>query len=186
MKKKINLLVSRQDSVLIVKKVRFIRNIITVISLSTLILLLFFLFFLFLFNSETKSLMTKKEALLEEIKDNALIDKKIELFTQYANEINILKQSDVNFLPYYKILIDSLSSATESAQLSSITVDNKRNVAMKLNFISYDSLMSFTNVLQSQEFLNKFQSLNLESFSLLNGDMINYSLIVKGTFVPIK
>lgn len=188
MKKKINLLTSHEDRTLLLKKLLLMRLIVIISSIFSVILFCFILFISYKQNGEMKQLYDEKEKFMKEIVKMAEKEKKLEKIEIYSKQLEKLLNSDINFLPYYRILADSLNASTESAQLSSISIDNKKNVTMKLTFNSYDSMLSFINSLQSKEFLDKFSSLNLESFTLneKSSSKANYTLLIKGAFKPIS
>lgn len=180
MRKKINLILSKKDyykKELIFKYFRFIT-----ISLGffVLVLILIMVNTGFGLNSDLEVVQKEKELILSE-----LIKKKEEqVQLSYVQEkdtlVNNAILNDVNFVPYYNELKSYLPIASGSASIDSIDFDNKQNFKLTISFFDYEKFNSFLAYLEDKKFLDIFEKLVLDSFSISEEKNNNYKLVLIG------
>ena len=182
-KKRINLLGSRFEYLQIEKQFYYVR-------LLTVVLFFAFLFIFLLTNlrllEDKKQLdqtFAQKKVLLENQQENVKEEAKIKLlFNKHQDIQNFLKE-DSHFLPYYQLLIASLKIATPEPALLSFKVDNQKNTEFILGFSNFDQMIKFLSFIENEDFLNKFETLVLNGFSL---DTSKMELLFKGKFISLK
>lgn len=117
---------------------------------------------------------------------NAEVKTGINYFNQKNNLLSDILKNDVNFLPYYNKLNEFIPVSTEEATISNVNFDNKRQIGFTLNFNSYEEFVGFLGALQDKSFLEIFDKLTLESFSIREGELVKYSLQLVGTMKPLE
>ncbi len=163
----------------------------TIKTVSFVLVLLVFLLTSVLFllrtsvRSEYTKLETQKANLLTLILRRKTTENEAIYFNQKSTYFNTNLKEDVNFLPYYRNLQKYLELASNSASIESIDYDNKRNVSMVLKFNDYESFYSYLSSLQDPVFLNLFETLRLDSFSITEAKVSNYNLSFTGKFKEI-
>jgi len=180
-KKRINLFGSRFEYLQIEKQFYYIR-------LLTVVLFFAFLFIFLLTNlkllADKKQLdqaFAQKKFLLENQQENVKEEAKIKLL--FNKHQDIQKKEDAYFLPYYQLLIASLKTATPEPDLLSFKVDNQKNTEFILGFSNFDQMIKFLSFIEKEDFLNKFETLVLNGFSLNPSKM---ELLFKGKFISLK
>jgi type II secretory pathway component PulL len=151
-----------------------------VLLFSTLLIYLTF----FKKKADLDSLIKEKNNINKEIsaksqnftKLNAIIDR-YELLGKYLKE-------DANFLPYYTLLISSLSESTNSAKIEAFKIDKQRNTQFTVSFNNFIELMNFFKLIESKKFLDNFEILSLKKFNLISDSLLiqNYQLVFNGKF----
>ncbi|MCL4375007.1 hypothetical protein M1523_04070 [Patescibacteria group bacterium] len=132
--------------------------------------------------NDLKSLEEEKSQLLNELiadKDN---EAKLNYFEVKSGQLNTFTKDDTQFVPYYKALNETLSQASDSSYLDSITIDKNKNTKFSVKLVDFNSLMGFIRYVESDKFKNQFSSLVLTSFSLSDTDKRDYQLTFSGQF----
>lgn len=145
---------------------------------------------------EYKTLLDKKEEYLKLLSSKQDLDKKVVYFNEKSSAFaNILNQ-DVNFLPYYDLLLSHIPISSDSASLSQINFDNQKNIKFSLNFTdTYVFLKNFENF-KNENFLKIFNELTLSAFTISEGDKTKetvsenksnkFSILFTGKLKPIS
>jgi hypothetical protein len=186
MTKDINLLTKKKDYENKEKVFRFFRK----ISIISGFLIVALLLIIFLFQQKIKTqyqeLLSKKEQKLNQLLQKKEIEKKMLYINEKSISFKKNLQEDVSFLPYYHILLGHFPISSESANIKLIVYNNKRDVELLLNFYNYQDLYQSLGRLEEEKFLNLFDHLSLNSFSLSEEKMKSYQLTLKGKFKPIE
>jgi len=91
-------------------------------------------------------------------------------------------KNDVNFLPYYKLLRETISYSTTAAVIDNVVIDKNRNVNFDLLFPNYNSFINFFKFAESDSFLGKFKELTLNNFVANEKNLNKYKLSFTGVF----
>jgi len=182
-KTRINLLSNSLEYIKIEKQFYYLR-------LITIVLFFIFIFIFLIVNitlyfdkKQIDNLIIQKKVLLENQKKNIFDETKIKIiFNKYQNFKKFLN-NDANFLPYYELLVSSLKTATPEPVLLSFKVDKEKNTEFILGFNNIETMIKFLNFIENENFLNKFENLLLDGFSL---DESKMELSFKGKFISIK
>ena len=97
-------------------------------------------------------------------------------------------QDDARFIPYYELLVATLQESSQSATLKDFTIDKSRALQFKLAFNTFDEMSRSFQFIESNDFKQNFESLDLVGFlgqgaSDKNGS--RYELSFKGVFKKI-
>jgi hypothetical protein len=133
---------------------------------------------------EIENLIMKKNTVLKKINSKSQDFSNLNaLINRYELLIKNLKE-DANFLPYYTLLISSLSESTDSARIKKIKIDKQRNIEFIIDFENFNDLMNFFKLIESKKFLDNFEYLSLKNFNLITNSLLiqNYNLVFKGKF----
>jgi predicted RND superfamily exporter protein len=185
MKKHINLLIQRKDYK---KKERFFywfRKVTFALGFITILILLAILINNQKVKNQYASLLSKKEAILQELSRKKEIEKQVVYVNEKSNFLDKVLNEDVNFLPYYRALKAYLPISTSSADIGSIKYDKAKRVEFLLNFSNYNDLYDSLSNFESEEFLKLFEELTLNSVNLSETKAKNYQLSLKGKFKDI-
>lgn len=149
-------------------------------------------------SAEYKSLLAKKEEYLKELSSKQDLEKKVAYFNQKSSAFTSILNQDVNFLPYYNLLLSHMPIAisSDSAALSQINFDNQKNIQFSLNFNDpYVFLNNFEDF-QNENFLKIFDELTLSEFTISEGNKAketasedknaNFSISFTGKLKPIS
>ena len=134
---------------------------------------------------ERARLLSQKERLLSELLNKRDIEKKVIYFNDKSVEFENILAKDVNFLPYYRLLVNYLPISTGSAEIESMKYENEKNVSFTLNFSDYDVFYDSLNNLEDLAFLKIFERLSLEEFSITGESTNNYKVSFSGKFKPV-
>lgn len=188
MKKRINLLGIKRE------KKFFYSN--KLIFYTTVLGFIFFIIFLYLSNlqvnlrKQLNNLNNDKQANLNYLLENKDTEAKLRYFKTKQTQLNRYIQDDVNFLPYYSLLKETISTSSESAAIGSIIIDKNKETEFVVNFSDYPSIINFLNYAEAEEFLKNFTKLSLTNFDLLaeegRDSYKSYELKFKGKFKPIN
>jgi len=182
-KKRINLFGSKIEYFKIEKQFYYIRVFTVVLFFVFLFIFLFINIKLISYKKQLYTLFAQKKVLLENQQENVNEEAKIKiLFNKHQNIKNLLKE-DAHFLPYYELLISSLKTATPEPNLLSFKVDKQKNTEFILGFSNFDQMIKFLIFIENEDFLNKFETLVLNGFSLNQSKM---ELSFKGKFISLK
>ena len=133
------------------------------------ILFVFFNIFSFVILSKQQKKLKSLDALRKQYLDFLIKNNEIEAkFIFYKNknqEFNKIIANDVNFLPYYRVLNDSLRSATSSALLNALTINKDRSTDFSIQIENYETAFQFIKYAETDNFLKNFEALTLVEFS---------------------
>lgn len=136
-----------------------------------------------------QELTNEKQQLFQFIIDNKDNEASNAYFLIKKGQLKKFLNDDARFLPYYKVLNDSIFQATASASVQSIVIDKTRGTEFMINFPDYTSMYKFVKYVESDEFLKNFQTLTLRSFSLNTGSantFKGYQLSFEGQFETLS
>lgn len=184
MKKHINLLKQKKDYLqkeLLFKKFRYL-----VFGLSVLVILLLVIFFIFEINQNKRylNLLNEKEMLLQSLLSKKEMEKNVLYFNQKIAAFAEIRQQDVNFFPYYQLLLTNFPFSTATATLTAFDLNNKREIKFTLNFSDFENFYQALEKLEDKKFLRLFERLTLQGISLKEGEAKNYQLTLTGKFIP--
>jgi len=182
-KKRINLLQSRYDYQKIEKIFFYIRY------------LTFFLIFIFIiifilvnltnisYKKEIDGLYSKKIELIKELNNYINEEAKINIFQNKYQAFSEFLNEDARFLPYYYLLTSSLKSATPEPTLVSFKINKEKYTEFTLSFSNFEQIINFFNFIEDENFLDKFENINLDGFSSTESKT---ELTFKGKFISLK
>lgn len=187
-KTRINLIVNREDYQKYEKYFRYLR--ISLIALAVIFFVTFFTFFTIIKNkSDNKErLELKKRTLLEYLKQRTNDSAKVNYIEKKYHDLSVFLEDDAYSSPYYSLLNSALNESSESAKLKSFTIDKDRAVDFTIKFTDINQLRSFFKFIESQNFLDKFESISLKSLSIYGATDVqeeNYELSFTGKFIPL-
>lgn len=186
MKKYINLLTKKKDYQKKEKIFFLLRKISIFFSFLVLVLLLATFLFEQKLKNQYQQLLSKKETLLTQLLSKKELEKKVVYLNNKGAIFDKILTQDVNFLPYYKILVDYFPISSDSATIESVTFNNKKETELVLNFFNYQDLYDSLSHLEDEKFLSLFEELYLDWLNLTEEKTRNYQLTLKGKFKPIK
>lgn len=178
---------SRQKKYLRVEDI-FLRLRILILFLGVFILVLNAIFFavligkkkqLDLFNTE------KKNALLF-LSLNKEAEAKFIFFRSKEKQIATFLKQDVNFFPFYNLLLESLKNSSPAARLESVVIGKDRTTEFGVGFDDFNSLSSFLRYAESDDFLKSFDQLTLGGFNILKQQKKTYQISFKGKFKALQ
>lgn len=111
-----------------------------------------------------------------------------------SNKLSFYKdfqKDNVQFLPYFNLLKDTLKTASQSGQLEKFDVNKDRVVKFTLEFSDMNEMLGSFGFIESGAFLDKFEKLSLESFSrtpnkFSKEDSTSYKLSFDGKFINLN
>lgn len=188
-KRRINLIINREDYqkyeeyFLLLKKI--------VYGLFLIFFLVFLYFFILIKN------LDKKINILSLEKTNALkiINKNTNKYVK--NNYLKLKYTDLkNFLKddasssfYYSLLNNALKESSESATIKEFNINKNRDVDFTIAFSSFSDLRNFFQFIESEKFLKNFEKIFLKNFLVIGkteNKEENYELSFYGRFLPYE
>lgn len=191
MKKHINLVIKQkkyQDLEKAFKKLKMVAIILVGIFIGLSIL---FLGFLYVKKTELEKIQTEEQSLYDYINTNKEAEAKFSLFRGKEQQINTILKKDVNFYPYYNLLVESLSksdnSGSNSATLDSLSINSERQAKFTVAFNTFDELISQFKYFESEAFLTNFTQLSVVNFNPVEqAKASTYRLNFEGTFKQIQ
>jgi len=164
---------------------KFIRKITIFLLIIFLIIFIPFYWFLKEKNKQLELIYQEKEELLNFLAKNKETELAfLNLKGKHQLLVNFLNE-DVNFLPYYNLLLDSLKHATQPPKINNVTIDNKRVVNFSLTFDDHSSFISFLKYAESDIFVDKFNKLYISNINLA-GINKTTQLVFSGEFKPFN
>jgi len=112
-----------------------------------------------------KSLNVTSKQYLDFLIKNNDIEAKFIFYKNKNNEFNKIISNDVNFLPYYQVLNESIKNSTSTALLSALTINKDRTTDFSILVGHYDSALVFIKYAETEDFLKNFEALTLTEFS---------------------
>lgn len=185
MKRGINLLKGQKKYIDLDALIKQLKIAIAFIIIIFLVSYAFFYTILLSQRQKIDDLSLQKKAILEFLLKNKQVEAKFVYFRNKEKQLSDILKDDVNFVPYYTLLKDSLKSTTPEAKLQSVVVDKSKAVNFLVNLENYSSLISFLRFAESDEFLKNFNQLILSGFSS-SSEIKNYQLGFRGSFVQLN
>ena len=142
-------------------------------------------YFLLQQKREIDLLSDQKKEVLEFLLQNKQVEAKFVYFGNKQKQLTENLKEDVNFLPYYNLLKESLNA---DAGLESVSIDKSKTVTFNLNFADYSDLLNFLRVAENDDFLKNFNQLTLVKFNRdeLQKEKNNFKLSFSGKFIDIS
>ncbi len=148
-------------------------------------ILLFIVFLIFIVLSiaqknRINGLLNQKQGLLNYIVENKNNEVETTYFLLKKEQLKKFLKEDAEFLPYYKILDNSIKSSSNAAVVQSLTIDKNKQTQFSIQFLNYESMYNFFKFIESDIFLKNFEMLELTAFSLsaqkesTKGYMLNF------------
>lgn len=189
MKKGINLLIKQQRYQNLEKTFEKIKTGVVLIFILFLISYGAAYYFLSQQSKQTKLLNLQKKDILDFLVNNKEVEAKFVYFRGKEKQLGDIIKQDVNFLPYYNLLKNSLKNSTPEAKLDSVVIDKNRKVSFIVSFGDYNGILSFLKFAETDSFLHNFNNLVLSNFNTLAKDKTKagtFSLQLSGSFIELK
>ncbi|MBI5127124.1 hypothetical protein HZA76_01570 [Candidatus Roizmanbacteria bacterium] len=188
-KKKINLIINREDYQKYENYFVLLKNIL--IGLVVVFFALFITFFLVIkkLNDDEDKLILRKKTLLQILQQKTSDEAKIIYIEKKYHDLNTFLSEDAYSSPYYSLLNTALGESTQSASLKSFNINKDREVNFTIAFTDFTQLRNFFRFIESETFLNNFEAISLKSFSVIGATIDtkeNYELSFVGKFVQLK
>lgn len=168
-------------------------------KISLVLCLIFFIAFLvvnyLIIKNKLKlnQLNSQKENDLKYLIDNKTDEAKLQYFKTKQKQLSDYYGEDAAFLPYYKVLLQALEPASDSAVLESVTIDNNRDSTFIVKIYDYDQAINFLKFVESDDFINNFDRLILTGFDLYqqtddsnSNEKDSYQFSFKGNFKSLN
>jgi len=186
MRKRANLLLQKKDYFKLEKYFYYFRGFTVGFGIVSIIILIIIVYMMISLRLENDRINLQISDNQKYINKNADIKTGINYFNQKNNLLSEILKNDVNFLPYYNKLNEFIPVSTEEATISNVNFNNKREIGFTMNFNSYEEFISFLGALQDRAFLEIFDKLTLESFSIREGELVKYALTLVGIMKPLE
>ncbi len=189
MKKGINLLIKQQSYLSLEKSFEKIKTGIVLLLLLFLVIYGIFFFLLSQQSKQINDLNLEKQSILDFLVQNKEVEAKFVYFRGKEKQLGEILQQDVNFLPYYNLLKNSLTYSTPEARLDSVVINKDKKVNFSVSFNDYGGILSFLKFAETDEFLNNFNTLVLSNFNTLTKNKTqkeSYQLQLSGNFVNLQ
>lgn len=186
MRKRANLLLQKKDYLKREKFFYYFRCITIGFGVISIIILISIIYLTVNVKMESDSLDIKISDKQKFINNNIELKTGINYFNQKNNLVSDILKKDVNFLPYYNKLYEFIPLSTDEAIINNINFNNKREVDFTVSFTSFEYFKDFLGALQAKTFLDIFDALTLQSFSIKEGTMTNYTLQLVGVLKPLE
>jgi len=165
-------------------------------TLRSLLLVMVIVFFVILIpsfltvvqnNKKLDALYLEKKNLLQYLATNKEVEAEFIYLRNKQSQITKVINEDVNFLPYYNLLTDSLKQASPSPMLDAIIITKDRTINFTLRFDDPKSITTFLKFAESEGFLKNFSQLYISQINLESkkGSQ-NYQLLLIGKLNPIN
>lgn len=185
MKKRINLLVKQKDYLKIESYFKILRYSTFVIVAIFIVYIAFYYYLQMMQSKQLSNLLNEKNGHLNYFIQNKGVEASLMYFAKKQKNLQEFMKNDVKFLPYYKLLTDTLKYATTEAALDDINIDKKRNTEFTVSFQDYDAFRNFFEYIETDTFLDKFNTLVLKNFSTIKTQKSTYKLTFSGSFKEI-
>lgn len=185
MKKRINLLHSTKNYRQYETIFRYIRLASIIYGVIFLVGLSISFVLLFRKNQEYESLNSRRSSDVAFLLSHKEKEAEFVLFGNKLSEAKDLLKEDVNFHPYYKLLSNSLRSASQEAKFESISIDKDKSVEFTVSLSNYQHLLSFFRFAESEDFLKNFKELTLTNFDVTDAKK-SYKIAFKGKFIDLN
>ena len=186
MRKRANLLFAKKDYFKKEKYFYYFRGVTVGFGVISIIVLIIMIYLMMSISLETEVINRQISDVQKYLNKNQQLRTDINYFNQKNNLAGEILKKDVNFVPYYNKLIQYIPVSTDQATINSINFNNKHEVDFILTFTEYENFINFLSALQTKSFLDIFDKLSLESFSIREGKMNNYQLELKGILKALE
>jgi hypothetical protein len=176
MKRRINLFQKKERTDPLSIYATRIRGSITYAGVVIFILFNLVIFLLVGVRRKYDGLIAKKSQYLQYLLVEKEVEANMRYFKSKQTQLNTFLKDDAHFLPYYRILKESLDATSINTSLDIIEIDKNRNTRFVVKFANYDEMLLFLKRMESGDFLSHFNTLGLQSFSL------NKQVSKKGSF----
>lgn len=176
MKRRINLFQKKERTDPLSLYATRIRKVITFLGVGIFLAFNIVIFLLIGVRRKYDVLIAKKSQYLQFLLVEKEVEANMRYFKSKQTQLNTFLKDDAHFLPYYRILKESLDATSINTSLDVIDIDKNRNTRFVVKFINYDEMLLFLKKMESGDFLSNFSSLSLQSFSL------NKQVSKKGSF----
>ncbi len=105
-----------------------------------------------------------KKGLLTELSSRQTDEVKLIKLSKKLNFYHEFIKDDARFIPYYELLIQTLSESSQSATLKEFNIDKSRAMKFKLEFNNFDEMVRAFQFIESPEFGNNFEQLDMVDF----------------------
>lgn len=186
MKRRINLLKAERKYVRLEQYFLWLRRIVIAYAIVFLLAIGVLLFFTYQLQQKYQSLVTQTEAQNQYLLANKDREAQLLYLANKLHQTNTVLEEDVNFSPYYNILIQSLQGASEAARFQSVVIDkDDKEFEFTVGLSDYVSLLGFFKYIETDEFLQYFKDITLTNFDLTQTKN-TYNLTFKGKFYEIQ
>lgn len=187
-KTRINLLSSKQDYYKIEGYFGLFRTLLLLYSVVLFVVIGGLGIFLVIQSFQLRSVQDQKKAVLRNLSNYKTDEVKLIRLSKKLNAYHTFMQDDARFIPYYELLVATLQESSQSATLKDFTIDKSRALQFKLAFNTFDEMSRSFQFIESNDFKQNFESLDLIDFigkgaSDNNGS--RYELSFKGVFKKI-
>ena len=184
MKNRINLFQQKIHTSVFAAHEQKIKTAVTAVGIVFFGLFCVLIYSIFVQSTVQKKLLAQKESYLQYLlteKDN---EANMRYFKSKETQMNTFLKNDAHFLPYYKILKDSIDATNTSTTLDTIEIDKNRNTTFIVRFANYSQMLAFLKNVESPSFFSNFTTLTLDSFNLNTkpGKSDTFQLELKGVF----
>ncbi len=185
-RKRVNLLVKQSRYQSIERVFGWLRSAPLILAGVALVMSLVVFQIVFSQKHQYEILLSKKQSMLSYLLQNKDNEAKFVYFNNKEQQVSGIIANDVNFLPYYRLLANSLQSASPAAQLESVTISKNRSVDFVLKFNSYDNMIDFIAFFESDAFLKNFSQLQLSGFNSSSAKQGTFQMNFVGKFIPLS
>jgi len=187
MRKRINLFQQKAKADVFVLYAEKTRGFMTFFGILFFCLFCLLIFLIVRLGRSQQELLTQKETYLRFLLTEKENEANMRYFKSKETQMNTFLANDAHFLPYYKILKDSIDATNTSTVLDTIQIDKNRNTTFIVRFANYDQMLDFLRKVESSSFLDNFISLSLDSFNLnaKKGRENSFQLELKGVFKEV-
>ncbi|PIV09729.1 hypothetical protein COS31_05565 [Candidatus Roizmanbacteria bacterium CG02_land_8_20_14_3_00_36_15] len=146
-----------------------------------------FFYFLLHKNNQYNQLILEKKKYLEYLDAHKEVEAEFAYFRNKQNQLVSILGQDVQFLPYYNLVVESLKTASPEPKLESIIISKDRTINFTLRFENSGSIINFLRFAESDNFLKSFSQLVISSFNIEEKkDNKKYQLNFSGTLIPFN
>ncbi len=155
----------------------------TFAGIGLFVVFLYFSISTLLIKTSIQSLLNEKQGLLTYLIESKNSETQTAYFLIKKEQLKTFLKDDATFLPYYNVLNNSLTIASNSAKVETMAIDKSRKTSFIFNFADYDMMYNFIRYVESEDFLKYFESLKLNALSLNKSDKNkSYQLTFEGKF----
>lgn len=188
-KTSINLIINREDYQKYENTFVFLK-----IALVALIIVFFVLFLILSLviknkNNHENNLILEKETLIRVLNEKTPDEVKIKYIEKKYQKLQDYLSEDAFTSPYYALLSSAIQESSEAAKLKTFQINKDRDVNFTIAFTDFTQLMSFFRFIESKTFLENFETISLQSFSVIGAteqQQENYELSFKGKFISLS
>jgi hypothetical protein len=163
--KRINLFAKQKKYLKIEQYFSWFRTAVIILVIGFLTFIGFILISLFQQQQKLKALDLQRKQYLAFLTRNNQVEAKFIFYKNKNTEFNNIMTNDVNFLPYYRVLNESLKFSTSAALLNTLTINKDRNTDFSILVEDYDTAFQFIKYAETDHFLKNFEALTLVEFS---------------------